>query len=87
MLFAPQNDEIVPRVFAPGEPTADTIAVYRRARDLAEEYWDLISKDSRASTESGELLFPPLHKTLHAAQRPPTTAAHSPYRVQQLRKD
>lgn len=51
MLFAPQNDEIVARVFAPADPTADTVAVYGRARELAEEYWGQISKDSRVSNE------------------------------------
>jgi hypothetical protein len=55
MLFAPQNDEIVARVFAPADPTADTMAAYRRARELAEEYWSLISKDSRVSTEFREI--------------------------------
>jgi hypothetical protein len=49
MLFAPQNDEIVARAFIPPDPTADTMPVYRRARELAEEYWSLISKDSRVS--------------------------------------
>jgi hypothetical protein len=51
MLFAPQNDEIVVRVFVPADPTADTMAVYQWARELAEEYWSLISKDNRVSTE------------------------------------
>ena len=51
MLFAPQNDALVARVFAPPDPTADTIAVYGRARELAEQYWSLISNDARVSTE------------------------------------
>jgi len=51
MLFAPQNDEIVARVFVPADPTADTMAAYQRARELAEEYWSLISKDTRVSSE------------------------------------
>jgi biotin operon repressor len=55
MLFAPQNDAIVARVFGPPEPTAETIAAYRRARELAEEYWRLISQDSRVSAEFREI--------------------------------
>jgi hypothetical protein len=55
MLFAPQNDEIVARVFVPPDPTADTIAAYRPAREFAEEYWSLISKDSRVSTKFREI--------------------------------
>ena len=51
MLFAPQNDEIFARVFVPPDPTADTMTVYRRARELAEEYWRLISEDSHVSSE------------------------------------
>ncbi len=54
MLFAPQNDEIVARVFVPADPTADTMAAYRQARELAEEYWSLVSTDSRVSTEFRE---------------------------------
>jgi hypothetical protein len=55
MLFAPQNDAIVARVFGPPEPPAETIAAYRRARELAEEYWRLISQDSRVSAEFREI--------------------------------
>jgi hypothetical protein len=55
MLFAPQNDEIVARIFVPADPTAETMAVYRRARELAEEYWSLISNDSRVSTAFREI--------------------------------
>jgi DNA-binding transcriptional ArsR family regulator len=55
MLFAPQNDALVARVFVPPDPTADTMAAYRRARELAEEYWRLISQDSRVSSEFREI--------------------------------
>jgi hypothetical protein len=50
MLFAPQNDQIVPREFVAPDPTAETITAYRHARELAEEYWQLVSNDKRIST-------------------------------------
>jgi hypothetical protein len=49
------NDEIVARVFVSADPTADTMAAYRRARELTEEYWRLISNDSRVSTDFREI--------------------------------
>lgn len=51
MLFAPQNDEILARLFEPADPTAETMAVYSRARELAEQYWGLLSTDSRVSAD------------------------------------
>lgn len=51
MLFAPQNDEVFDRVFVPADPTTDTMTVYRKARELAGEYWTSISKDCRVSEE------------------------------------
>ena len=51
MLFAPQNDVIVARVFEPADPTAETMSVYRRARALAEQYWRRLSADARVSDE------------------------------------
>ncbi len=51
MQFAPQNDAILARPFVPADPTAETMAVYRRARELAEEYWRLISNDARVSQD------------------------------------
>jgi hypothetical protein len=51
MLFAPQNDEIINRVFEPADPTAETMTAYRRARELAEQYWGLLSTDTRVSAE------------------------------------
>jgi hypothetical protein len=51
MLFAPQNDEIVARVFEPADPTSETMTAYRRARELAEQYWRLLSADNRVSEE------------------------------------
>jgi hypothetical protein len=51
MLFAPQNDEIIARVFEPADPTAETITVYRQAREVAEQYWGLLSTDTRVSAD------------------------------------
>ena len=51
MLFAPQNDVIVARVFEPIHPTAETMSVYTRARALAEQYWGRVSADARVSNE------------------------------------
>ncbi len=51
MLFAPQNDQIVEREFRAPDPTADTLAVWPRARRLAEEYWMRLAQDARISAE------------------------------------
>jgi hypothetical protein len=51
MLFAPQHDEIVPRVFEPEHVTAETLAVFPRARELATGYWARVSKDGRVSKD------------------------------------
>jgi hypothetical protein len=51
MLFAPQNDEIVARVFEPPDPTSETMTAYRRARELAEQYWRVLSADNRVSAD------------------------------------
>ena len=49
MLFAPQNDQIIARVFEPADPAAETMGVYRRARALAEQFWGRVSADARVS--------------------------------------
>jgi hypothetical protein len=51
MLFAPQNDQIVTRVFAPAEPTANSHRAWARARELAERYWLVLSGETRISGE------------------------------------
>jgi len=51
MLFAPQNDQIIARVFEPADPAAETMSVYRRARALAEQFWGQLSADVRVSEE------------------------------------
>jgi hypothetical protein len=51
MLFAPQNGEIIPRVFEPADPSAETVSAYRHARALAEQYWGRVSADARVSDD------------------------------------
>ena len=51
MLFAPQNDQIVPRQFEPGPIRAAWLPVWERARSLAEAYWDRLSGDKQLSGE------------------------------------
>jgi HipA-like C-terminal domain len=50
MLFAPQNDQLIDRNFEPPDPTAETLMVWARARELAESYWALLIADSRISS-------------------------------------
>jgi hypothetical protein len=49
MLFAPQDAQIVPRAFEPPSPTAVTLAVWPRARALAESYWMRLCDEPRLS--------------------------------------
>jgi hypothetical protein len=49
MLFAPQNDQIVARVFRPPEPTANSHGAWAPARDLAQVYWQALSVNPRIS--------------------------------------
>jgi hypothetical protein len=51
MLFAPEHAQVVARTFTPEPPTADTLRVYGRARDLAATYWQRLSEDRRISSE------------------------------------
>jgi serine/threonine protein kinase HipA of HipAB toxin-antitoxin module len=51
MLFAPQNDQVIERGFAPADPAAETMSVYRRARALAEQFWARVLADARVSEE------------------------------------
>jgi|KBSSwiStaDraftv2_1062776.scaffolds.fasta_scaffold10293_3 hypothetical protein len=68
MLFAPQNDQIMARVFEPPDPTAETITVYRRAREIAEQYWRRVSTDTRVSAEF-RVIAAACGKTLEALPR------------------
>lgn len=51
MLFAPEHDQIVARAFAPPGPTSGTLAVWPRARALAEQYWETLAGDERIGEE------------------------------------
>jgi hypothetical protein len=51
MLFAPSHDEIVVRVFEPPEPAAATLRAWSKARNRAEEYWQILTQDERISGE------------------------------------
>jgi hypothetical protein len=45
--FAPTHDEIMARVFEPPEPTSATMRVWGKARQVAEKYWQALTKDER----------------------------------------
>jgi uncharacterized protein YjiS (DUF1127 family) len=51
MRFAPTHDEIVTRVFEPPEPTSATMRVWSKARQVAEKYWQALTKDARISAD------------------------------------
>ena len=55
MLFAPQNDQIVPRQFEPGPVRAAWLPVWEQARSLADACWDRLTADARISGEFREL--------------------------------
>lgn len=55
MLFAPQNDQIVPRVFEPPAPRSAWLSVWSRARSLAESYWQRLVDEPTLSEEFREL--------------------------------
>lgn len=51
MLYKPEHDQIVERVFEPPTPTTSTMQSYGRARELSESYWARCARDSRISAE------------------------------------
>lgn len=55
MLFAPQNDQIVPRRFEPPTPRSAWLPVWSRARALAESYWERLVDEPTLSEEFREL--------------------------------
>ena len=55
MLFAPQNDQIVPRDFVAPSPRSAWLPVWSRARSLAETYWDTLVAEPRLSEEFRQL--------------------------------
>jgi hypothetical protein len=50
MLFAPQDDQLVERDFAPPPPTAATVSVHDEALELARRYWRALCEDQRISS-------------------------------------
>jgi len=55
MLFAPQNDQIVPRVFEPPAPRSIWLPVWSRARSLAETYWQRLIEEPALSEDFRQL--------------------------------
>jgi hypothetical protein len=55
MFFAPSHAEIAVRVFEPPEPTAATMRVWSKAREAAEGYWRLLTRDERISAGFREI--------------------------------
>jgi hypothetical protein len=51
MLFAPQNEQIVPRVFEPPSARSSWLSVWPRARSLADSYWSRLADESTLSEE------------------------------------
>jgi len=51
MLFAPQNEQIVTRVFEPPAPRSAWLPVWSRARSLAETYWKRLVDETALSEE------------------------------------
>lgn len=49
MLFAPTNDQLIERSFEVPDPSAETLAVWARARNIAESYWERVGADVRIS--------------------------------------
>lgn len=47
MLFAPQVGQLIDRDFTPPGPTAATLTVWPRAREMALVYWQLVNSDAR----------------------------------------
>jgi hypothetical protein len=51
MLFAPQNEQIVPRIYEPPAPRSAWLPVWARARSLAESYWKRLVDEPTLSEE------------------------------------
>lgn len=51
MLFAPEHNQILSRQFLPPDPTAETLASYAAARNIAEGYWQALVEDARISDD------------------------------------
>jgi hypothetical protein len=55
MLCAPQDGQLVPRQFEPPPARAEWLAVWPRARTLAEKYWSRVQTDPRISEDFRQL--------------------------------
>lgn len=55
MLFAPVNDQLVPRTFEAPSPRAAWLSVWSRARSMAQAYWERLAADERLSPEFRQL--------------------------------
>jgi DNA-binding transcriptional ArsR family regulator len=55
MLFAPQDGQVIERRFNPPDPTAETLALWPQARELARGYWQRLVADERLSPEFRDL--------------------------------
>jgi hypothetical protein len=55
MLFAPQNEQILPRVFEPPTPRSAWLSVWSRARSLAETYWKRLVDEPGLNEDFREL--------------------------------
>ena len=71
MLFAPQNDQIVPRVFEPPPPRSAWLPVWMRALSLAEGYWRRLVDEPTLSEEFRALSV----RALEALRALPTRGA------------
>lgn len=71
MLFAPQDDQLVPRQFELVAARAAWLTVWTRARALAEGYWDRVAQDPRISATFKQLS----HHSLAALRAMPLRAA------------
>jgi len=74
MLFAPTHDQLVARIYAPTDPTSDTLNVWGRARTLAEGYWRSLAREERISAEFRAIGV----ACLQTLESLPRTGAYSP---------
>jgi hypothetical protein len=74
MLYAPEHDEIPAREFTPVPPSADSLNVYGRARELAEQYWRACAADARISEDFRRICA----ANLQALQSLPRAGVFSP---------
>jgi hypothetical protein len=55
MLFAPDHDQLVDRIYTPADPTSNTLQVWGHARALAEDYWRTLANEVRVGREFREI--------------------------------